>query len=560
MKRCVFLISIILYCSGAVCQVAHEYRQKKIDALLNEYKTLRTKQLYSAAAEKLQDAVLEAGWDNDYRDGLILRYAHLEYMKSHNMKFLEENFEQHELNFNIDRFSRLSKDQISYGLSLIYVKLKLYRLPYIKQLYVPDELLDMQTILENVPTLSVEPELAMYYSLIDMKINEDTRTRLLESVNMKLSSCKGAYLANAALIAYMNNKSTDYVNRCLMLAEKTDKAAADAVRAIIIENSTNASDDKTASDLYMASANQRNVLGSIGWAGCLIGNNAKEEAMKVLCSVEEDTLFAYYGGSIVKANLLSESRDLSDLQEAIQLYQAGIDGCLFKHLIKQAKKKYNECETQIALIQLNQQEEMIDYDDVVPAEFIALAKGYESYNEHEKAMKFYRLAAEMGDLQSMSKVALYDIQQGVLEGDESKTIRAARTIMENAESWFTPFLYNAVVVTLFGLDGNEPNAKKATKFLEKYLKKIKKDPLKSTYTEDDLLTESNYIFEETLSGVELLDLFESYEEAIEEYNKGVAYETMGEYEDAWYCYRSALFRGHPLASTKMDVVDKHIRW
>lgn len=557
MKRLVILLSVILYWTIAIGQVS-EYRQDKIDALLDEYELLRGKTPYVKASNRLQDAALQAAWGRDHRDEFILRYAQLEYNRRYNINFSDVNFEKHLLREVVEKYEKLPAKQRSFGLTLIYVQLQLYRLPYLHEQYLPHVLMEMFVAIDREMPLTIEPELAMYYELLDMKINEETRKDLLKELYEELADYDGRYWADAAFVAYLNEKPSSYVDKCLQLAEKTNKPAADAVRAYIKEATYDRSvyDEQAIYQSYLEPAKQGSVLACTRLARNLIDQDRKDEAKEILQSVENDPYFVRYGGTIYKANLLSESDELSDLQDALQLYLATMDSCYIDYQRKNAKKKYNECQNKVAFLQLEQQEEMLDYDDATIAELTALAKGYETYDKLDKAMSFYRLAAEMGDLYSVSKIALYDMKQGISTQNEAMTTAAARTIVENSNSWFSPFSFNAFVITLFGLDGNAPDKAKAKKYYKSYLKKLKEDAMASDYVKDDFLMNTGIIEDDE----DLEDFIAESDEVLEEYNEGLAYEARGEYKDAWYCYQRASWHHHPLARTKMDTLDKRIKW
>ncbi len=558
MRRIVFLLSILFCCVSVVGQVAPENRQARIDALLGEYKKLRGKAPYSRASAKLQDAAFQAAYGGfDNRDDIILRYAQLEYMKRYNITFAEENSERHILQETIQKFDNLPDKKKSYGLSLIYAQLKLYRLPYVLPREAPAELIDILTVLESVSTPSIEPELAMYYALLDMKINEVTRKNLIKSVNKKIADYDGRYWADAALLAHLVNMPSSYVERCLQQTDKTNKPAADAVRAYIKEGLYTLSnyDEQEVYKSYLKPAKKGSVLACIQLTRSLLAQKRNEEAKEVLQSVENEPFFTRYGGSLYKAAFIAMSGELSDLQESLRLYQATMDSCVIRYQRKNAEIMYDQCQTKIAILQLEQQEEMIDFEDVTVAELVAIAKGYEMYKRTEKAITYYRYAAEMGDMHSISKVALYDMKQGVLTQNESMTIDAARTIIENADSWFSPFVYNAFAITLFGLDGNAPNKEKATIYFKEYLKKIEKDALASTYGDDDFLIDTNIVEDEE----ELEYFIGDSDEVIECYNKGLEYEALGDYENARSCYIGARNNNHPLAKAKLELMEKLIK-
>lgn len=558
MKRILFLLSILFCCVSVVGQVAPENRQAKIDALLGEYKKLRGKAPYSRASTKLHDAVIQAAYGGfDNRDDFILRYAHLEYMKRYNVTFAEENFERLILQQTIQKFDNLPDKKKSYGLSLIYAQLKLYRLPYLLPREAPAELIDILTVLERVSTPSIEPELAMYYALLDMKINEETRKNLIKLVNKKIADYDGRCWADAALLAHLMKKPSSYVERCLQQTDKTNKPAADAVRAYIKESLYTLSnyDEQEVYKSYLKPAKKGSVLACIQLTRSLLALKRDEEAKEVLLSVENDPFFTRYGGSLYKGAFIAMSGELSDLQESLRLYQATMDSCVVLYQRKNAEIMYNKSQTKIAILQLKQQEEMIDFEDVTAAELVAIAKGYEVYKITEKAITYYRYAAEMGDLHSISKVALYDMKQGVLTQNESMTIDAARTIIENADSWVSTFAYNAFAITLFGLDGNVPDKEKAAKYFKEYLKKKEKDALASTYGDDDFLIDTYIVKDEE----DLEDFILDSDEVIECYNEGLEYEALGEYEEAMDCYASARYDNHPLASAKIELMEKLIK-
>lgn len=83
-----------------------------------------------------------------------------------------------------------------------------------------------------------------------------------------------------------------------------------------------------------------------------------------------------------------------------------------------------------------------------------------------------------------------------------------------------------------------------------------KDAMASDYVKDDFLMNTGIIEDDE----DLEDFIAESDEVLEEYNEGLAYEARGEYKDAWYCYQRASWHHHPLARTKMDTLDKRIKW
>lgn len=533
-------------------------RQDKVDEAINEFHKVKDRQPYVNGSNVLMKASNAAAKGaDDLRPHIIIRSAVYEYMQRYNIKWPDKNDEYYEWKGLISQYDYLSDNQRTYGVTLLNVKTRLDFFKYYKRWYAPMELIRMYNILENMPPYQLEPELMKYYSLLRMQINEKERKRMLDTINQKFKDYTVDDILYSGVVACLGKNTRGMAKQIADHLRTMDVAAADALEGYYLENKGISTDEelRLALEYYDKAAAKGNVLGCIRRADYLLDEDINR-AGELLSLVESHPHFSDYTGTVVKSDLLSRSDKIDDIREASRLAQDAIDKCLDSYQVKYIKKVYDECQLKITVHQLEEQESMLDLDDVLPAELTAIAMGYESIEGYEdKVIYYYRLAAEHGDIPSLCRVCVYDMFQGIAEEDDAKVKNAANIILENKDSDFLPFKYNSVYIYLFGLNGDEPNQKAASKLFKSFVNKLKSD------NKTNLYKSAHFISDEEVSSLpdeddELLNQFMNYYKAIEYYSKGLELESKGLQDDAEYYYSWSSTYGHPFGWEKSEMIRK----
>lgn len=542
-----YLLAILVALSFAMNSYAQTTQFERMDHYLSEYHQYKGKQPYAKAADLLYYASQSIYMVKKSIPYVFIRYAQLEYMDRYNVIFPEKNDEYWTLYYILERFQEDDGSpythvvQSTYSSHILYVKAVLRYIKFLKPEGIPQMLIECMSMLESCPEYAIEPEYTKYYDLLQHKIGKDDKEKMKKLVEAEASKVAGKYWADLGLEGLVHNKSRNYVNACLELAKSSDKAAATALEGVI-----GSLDGKTdeAINLYKQAANDNNVLATIFLVDFM---SDTEKEIALLKNVENDEFFFKYGGGLELAERYARSDKISDIQKAADMCQANMGKNLFSSETRELKNLYEKCQARISLIHLQQQEEMLDPDDVLSSEYLALAQGYESIEGYEeKAMYYYRLAAEGGDLRSMCRVAIDDLYVGAVERDDEKVKNAANLILANQNSRFLPFMLNAAVVVLYGLNGEDPDLEKAKAIYERFVKMYERSTASKSYVEKDFLCGGDYIPSIPKLG------FYDMDKAMRHFNEGVEAETAGNYESAAYSYTWSSTWGHPLGYVKAD--------
>lgn len=559
--------------------------QNHVDEILTEFNRIKDKKPYINASDILLQASNAASRSFDKRPHIIIRTAHQKYMMDHNIVWLDKSTEYHEWKGLLQIYDFLKKPYRKYGVTYLNAWARLYFLKYRDSNVIPLELTKLQYTLENMPPFEIEPEFKQYYELLDGCISEKNRLKMLDFVKNEKKKYSADDWLYSGVLAILDSKSNKYIIPIIEYVQKIDQTTADAllgyyieingpsIKKLLKDNDSYAGrfmykslyQGKDTPDitnlrtkmleLYAKSASKGNVLGSIRYANFIYGKEP-DKAMSILSCVEGHDQFAEYAGSLVKAQILAKSDIEEDVRETSRLTQECIDKCIDSFQVKSAKKLYNDCQTKISLFDMQHYEQLINIDDALPEDLIAIAKGYESIEGCEKkAMEYYRLAADLDDIESLCRVTLYDLYNGVSEENEQKTIDASNIILKNAESGFIPFLYNAIVVKLFGLNGMPPNPTEAEKLFNQLKTKLVNDKAKDL-KDTGLIIASEDISYICRGGEDFDAAFNNYEKALRNYKDALQKETNHEYKDAEWFYNWARTWGHPLAEPKQTLMIK----
>lgn len=540
MKR--LILGILLFLSLLSRGICQSDTKKQIDYFIGEYIRYKETKPYEKAVTMLNSAASKALWSEDQHPYVIMRYALLEYMEKYGIEYPAGDDEKTILYLIEDRYNR-KRINTTYRTTIIYVRTELRRIKYINPIFIPAHLIEMANMLDNCPAYEKESKYAKYYELIPQRITKTEKEELYTIIKEKAKECDGEAWAYEGLRGFLNGKSQQYIDRCLQYADITNKPAADGLR-YFIQDARNSGTPEETQMLFDNAIKGKSVLVTIMAADRIKGTN-KDEAMNLLAAVEDSNYFSEYGGDLIKGVILEKTGNIADIQQASLLLQKCMNQCMFKPLRKKAKALYDEFQTRMALISLREQEEMIDPYDALPADYTALAAAYETLKGYEdKAIQFYRIAADMGDIRSICRVAIDDIYKGILENDKNKTVNAAKVILDNADSHFLPLIYNAACIILFGLDGNEPDHKKAEILYRKFKTNFENGTTGKSYVAQDFLGTVM-----TLPRLPDLDFYDS-DRAIQRYNEGLKYEKAGKYLEAEDLYTSASSLGHPTGTIK----------
>ena len=543
--RKIFITFLVVF-STVFSVFAQISREEKADYCLAEYERYKGIAPYAKAADQLSFAGNHLALLSKSLPYVFVRFAQLEYMDRYKVVFPNENDEYWHLYYVMQRLQGEGsyKVESTYQSHILYVKVGLRYIQYLKPEAIPAYLVQFMTVLERCPAYEVKPEYEKYYNLLQNKILEGDKEKMKDFVIAKAKELGSKYWMDAGLVGCLDSESEDYVKTCLTFAKNVDEAAAYALEGFIAEE--NGMPKEKVMRIYEKAAKANNVLGTILLVNLMDKKDLKKE-MELLANVEKDEFFLRYGGAYEKAERLADSNNPAELKQVEELCQKTIEQSIFKEDRRNAKKLFNECQTKLALLQLQQQEDMIDPDDVLPSEYLALATGYDSLEgQEDKAMYFYRLAAEGGDLRSLCRVAIDDMYVGALDGDEEKVNKAANVMLENMDSRFIPFMLNAAVVVLYGLNGDDADEEKARSIYTRFVKKYNKQS-NNSYVEKDFLCGGEYL------PVKTPELeFYRIDDALYHYNAAVADEVAGDYEGAAYHYSWASTWGHPLGEVKAD--------
>lgn len=542
MKR--LLLSLIVLISLLGQGICQSDTQKQLDYLIGEFNRYKDIKPYEKGLTILYNARSKARALQDKTPYVIIICAQLEYMDKYNLSYPPGDDEKVFLYLINERYDRKQIDA-TYRNSMIYIRTKLRRMKYIEPKYIPDELMEIAEMLDKCPPYEEESKYTKYYDIIPKKITKSEKEELYTFISDKAKEYDGEFWAYEGLMGFLHGKSQQHLDKCLQYADISNKPAADGTR-YFIQDAKKSGTPEERQKLFDSALQGGSVFVTIMAADRMKSTKA-DEAMALLESVENSNLFTDYGGDAIKAAILGKRRTIADLQQASLLLQKCMKSCKFKATRKKAKNLYDKLQTDLALLSLKEQEEMIDPYDALPAEYAALAAGYENLKGYEdKAIQFYRIAAKMGDLRSICRIAIDDIKNGILENDPDKAANAAKIILDNSQSHFLPFKYNAACVILYGLDGNEPNHKKAEKIFSQFENEFENSSTSNSYVKQDFLGEVM-----TLPRLPKLDFYES-DEAILHYNEGLEYEELGKYQEAENAYRHASFFGHPTAIIKAE--------
>lgn len=542
MKRLILSLFLsITFLSYGICQ---SNTQQQIDYFIGQYNKYNGVKPYEKGATMLGSAASKALLYKDSHPYVIMRYALVEYKEKYGIAYPPGDDEKIYLHLIEDRYDRKRID-MTYKNTIIYVRTRLFRLKYIAPKYIPSYLMKMTDMLDKCPLYEEESKYNKYYDLIPKKITKNDKDELYAIIHEKAQECSGESWALEGMNGLLSGKTQQYIDKCLYYADMSNKSAADGFR-FFMHDAKKTGTPEERQKLFDSAVQGKSVLASI-MAADRIKATKQDEAMALLSAVEDSDYFSDYGGDLIKGIILEKNGNLHEIQQASLLLQKCMKNCNFKQLRNKAKELYKEYQTKIALLTLKEQEEMIDPYDALPAEYTALAAGYETLEGYEeKAMQFYRMAASLGDLRSICRVAIDDINKGILEDDPTRTINGAKVILNNSNSHFLPFIYNAACIILFGLDGNEPDYKKAEKLYHKFETKFEGSSTSNSYVKQDFLG-----IVRTLPQLPDLNFYDC-DRAIQRYNEGLKYEMEGKYEDAENCYGSASFWGHPTGFIKAD--------
>lgn len=545
------LIATLLILSWTIKMDAQPTQFERCDHYLSEYRKYKGTKNYAKAADMLYYASNSITMVKQSLPFVFIRFAQLEYMDRYNVVFPDKNDEYWALYYILERFNEDDGSLFThvvastYASHILYVKTSLRYIKYLKPQAIPSILIKCMTMLDQCPEYSIETEYEKYYNLLQNKIVPGDKERMEALVKAEARKISGKYWTDSGIKGLIDRNSKDYINACLKFAKDSDKASAYALEGLITDMEGN---KEEAIKLYEKSAKDNNVLGVI----LLVDHMSDtDKEISLLKNVENDEFFLRYGGALELAERFAKSEKLSDIQKAANLCQTNMGKSIFRGDKAEMTELYKQCQKKISIFQLQQQEEMLDPDDVLPSEYLALAQGYESIEGYEdKAMYFYRLAAEGGDLRSMCRVAIDDMYTGIVDGDFDKVKNAANLILDNQNSRFLPFGLNSAVIILYGLNGDEPNAEKAKIIYEKFAKKFEKSSNKKSYVEMDFISGGDY-----LPSTPKLNFYD-LEKAMRLYEEGTAEEKAGKYDDADYSYSWSATWGHPFGSIKAEQMQK----
>lgn len=581
--KTIISLLIITFCSFfAQAQITLPLgKQKKVDEALAEFHHYKDKS-YGKASDFLGDACIYSYLSEEMRPNIILSAAYYEYIKNYNVNTISKYDNIDNLLSTIDKLSELKTMKKSYGLRLIYVNLWIDN---IEQIVKSEKIDDIMTIplrltilidmLEKMPVFKVEADLQQYYDLLPYPISEEAKDILLNCL-YRLRKCfnNADYWLFAGVLALRYSEDYGkYLDKIQTYLSELDQISADALAGYVIEitkprltrkRKYELSDEDYAQmmDLYAKSAAKGNVLGCCRYADLIDADS--EEKLKILARVESNPLFLQMTGNAVKATVLFNMGGIDNVREALHLVKESWANCYGNSRQLYDRKLYIKYHKEFNLLELQELERQIDYNEALPADLRAIAIGYESIEgQEEKAMEYYRKAAEAGDLGSLCRVCLYDIEQGVVDEDDDRVNNAINIILDNAESDFLPFLYNASYILLYNIDCKVPQEErlsKAIKYCDEYNERFKSDGKKSLYQIKHFLNCGNYTRTPNKSKSTDEDDLSRYDDYAYVYSIGLQYEKQKQYSEAQNYYWRAWFSGkHPLAASKMELMRKKLK-